>query len=170
MNGTPISTIMEAKNQWVTKKHNQNEKTLGHGSHSLSRYSPSAGIATFKFFRLRTVSANSCIFPSSMQLPGMLSQWSNTHCGNACPLVCCRNAATKPKDSDTGRYARDCTSGVPSRWFSSKTHTRRIFIHEYTPLIASCGHTISTKKTGSWRVGLPIISAAKHTRRVGGMI
>jgi len=46
---------------------------------SLSRYSPSAGIATLMFLRLRTFKANSCIFPSSMQFPGMLSQWSNTH-------------------------------------------------------------------------------------------
>eukprot|EP00435_Cladocopium_sp_Y103_P044040 s8_g12.t1 len=36
--------------------------------------------------------------------------------------------------------------------------------------MASWGHVISTKKTGSCRVGLAVSSAAKQHRRVGGMI
>mmetsp|Transcript_94648 Transcript_94648/g.289544 ORF Transcript_94648/g.289544 Transcript_94648/m.289544 type:complete len:242 (-) Transcript_94648:1806-2531(-) len=123
------------------------------------------------FLRLRIFKISSSILlPSCVQSPCKFSQWSNTHCGKACPLVACRRAATKPKDSDTGKWAFTWTSGVPSRWFSSKTQPRRKFMQLYTPLIASCGHVISTRNTGSCRVGLAVNSAAKQQRRVGGMI
>mmetsp|Transcript_82097 Transcript_82097/g.220664 ORF Transcript_82097/g.220664 Transcript_82097/m.220664 type:complete len:242 (+) Transcript_82097:258-983(+) len=123
------------------------------------------------FLRFRTARTSSFILlPTSMALPGMFSQWSKTHWGKAWPEVCCRRAETKPKDSDTGRYALTWIRGVPSRGFSSNTQPRRRFMQLYTPLMASWGHVISTRKTGSCSVGLPSISAAKHARRVGGMI
>merc|ERR1712151_218895 len=140
-------------------------------AYNLSKYSPSFGISTLRFFRLRTARINSCILlPSCKQSPCKFSQWSKTHCGKAWPEVACRKAATKPKDSATGKWAFTCTNGVPSRGFSSKTQPRRKFMQLYTPLIASCGHVISTKKTGSCKVGLAVSSAAKQQRRVGGMI
>ena len=51
----------------------------------------------------------------------MVSQWSNTHCGNACPDVAARSVPVKPKDSTTGRYAFRLKMGVPGRCASSNT-------------------------------------------------
>mmetsp|Transcript_123876 Transcript_123876/g.350741 ORF Transcript_123876/g.350741 Transcript_123876/m.350741 type:complete len:245 (-) Transcript_123876:51-785(-) len=127
-------------------------------------------MATLMFFRFRTASTSSCIFPSCVASPGIASQWSKTHWGNACPLVAARSAETKPKDSETGRCAFTCTSGVPSRGFSSKTQPRLMFRQLYTPLIASIGQVISTRKMGSWSVGFAVSSAEKQHLRVGGMI
>ena len=35
--------------------------------------------------------------------PGSTAQWSNTHCGKACPPVRDLRSAVKPKDSFTGK-------------------------------------------------------------------
>jgi hypothetical protein len=40
--------------------------------------------------------------PDSNGSPGRTCQWSNTHCGNACPPVLLRRSAVKPGTGDTG--------------------------------------------------------------------
>ena len=41
----------------------------------------------------------------------MVSQWSNTHCGNACPDVAARSVPVKPKDSMTGQVRLQVEDG-----------------------------------------------------------
>merc|ERR1712060_1048853 len=95
-------------------------------SYNLSRYSPSFGSSTFRPLRSRMPRTSSCtLLPRCQQSPGRSSQWSKADCGNAWPLVALRRAATKPKDSETGKWAFNCTKGVPSHWVSSTTHPRR---------------------------------------------
>lgn len=43
----------------------------------------------------------------------MVSQWSNTAWGKACPEVAARSVEVNPKDSMTGRYAFRLKIGVP---------------------------------------------------------
>jgi hypothetical protein len=54
----------------------------------------------------------------------MTSQWSNTHCGKACPDVAARSVPVNPNDSTTGRYAFRLKMGVPARCISSNTCPR----------------------------------------------
>ena len=44
----------------------------------------------------------------------MVSQWSKTHWGKACPEVAALNVEVNPKDSMTGRYAFRLKIGVPA--------------------------------------------------------
>mmetsp|Transcript_36951 Transcript_36951/g.111678 ORF Transcript_36951/g.111678 Transcript_36951/m.111678 type:complete len:434 (-) Transcript_36951:107-1408(-) len=116
--------------------------------------------------RLRMLSTSACaLLPSWRQSPGSVAQWSNAVCGKARPLVACRSAAAKPKDSATGRCAFICRMGVPSQGLSSKTTPRRNCMQECTPPAASCGQLMSTKKTGSCSAGRAVSSAAKKHRR-----
>ncbi len=45
----------------------------------------------------------------------MVSQWSKTAWGKACPEVAARSVDVNPKDSMTGRYAFKLKIGVPTR-------------------------------------------------------
>ena len=51
----------------------------------------------------------------------MVSQWSNTHCGNACPDVAARSVEVNPNDSMTGKYAFRLKIGVPAKQSSASS-------------------------------------------------
>ena len=70
---------------------------------------------------------SSSLLPFSSGEPFMVSQWSNTDWGNACPPVAWRRSPLKPKDSMTGRYAFTVNIGVPIRCSSENTCPRRLF-------------------------------------------
>ena len=100
----------------------------------------------------------------------MISQCEKTHCGKACPEVRDLRWAVNPKDSETGRQALTVSKGVPWTDSSEKTTPLLCEKHWYTPFITSDGVAISQRYTGSWNLGLAVISEAQQTLLAVGMI
>jgi len=69
------------------------------------------GLSPFLFLTAST--NNPDLDVASYGSDGKISQWSNTHCGNALPDVISLRCYVKPNDSATGKYDLTMIRGVP---------------------------------------------------------